>query len=620
MKKLFALTVVVGLLLMSATFAQQPSSVVTVDAQTIVGTYSKLRFTVQYTFDPVSQNTDKQWYDHAGNPIAYQVVLDAERAAYYQQYGTFDQALAATLETKQPTDMIDVGLWMLEPANLPQLAYDLNTILGSHYAFSISPSVPMLSTTMSKADLLKLQFHPAIDRIYENRRLTTPEGELQNPNKPSAPTIFSALQTEYIPPLWAQNFKGQGQKIGLVELGKVRAMSTLNVMGYQSTCPNNFTDHATFVANIAAGNSVISGVAPQASVLSACADSEGALEPALNWLFDQGASVANVSMSDEGDSGLQWSDRIADSIARQRNKFIAVGAGNGAGFVGSPAKAYNVTSVGAFLDMNSMTWNDDVMWWNNPTSGSAFGNPVSNKNDREKPEVVAVGEITTYKNENISDTDIGTSYAAPQVAGLATLMVNVNSQLSQWPEANKAIIMASAVHNLEGVQSIPYAYHPDLRDGAGALVGTLARSIAGTRGDNSNWFPCIASCWWGIDADNTQLPVGNTVGVRFGAKAGQRVRVVASWWANATPSYHFGLETDFDLTVKTNDFNQVAFSGSYDNNYEMVDFIAPVDGLYRIEVKKAAANENQNKIGIAALVYDQRPFLEKKVFVPLAIK
>lgn len=354
--------------------------------------------------------------------------------------------------------------------------------------------------------------------------------------------------------------------------------------------------------------------------MSACADAEGLLEPALNWIFDQGANVANVSMSNEGGNGLQWSDRIVDSIARQRNKFIAVGAGNGAGFVGSPAKAYNVTSVGAFLDNNSVTWNDDVMWLLNPTRGSAFGNPISNKNDREKPEVVAVGEITTYTDNSITAIDVGTSYASPQVAGLATLMINVNSQLAQWPEANKAIIMASSVHNLEGANTIPYAYRPDLRDGAGVLVGTLARSIAGTRGDNSNWFPCTYSCWWGIEADNTQLPVGNTVGVKIAAREGQRVRVVVSWWANATPNYHFGLETDFDLTVKKNDFTQVAFSGRYDNNYEMVDFIAPASDLYRIEVKKAAANENQNKIGIAALVYDQRPFLANKAFVPLIVK
>ena len=52
----------------------------------------------------------------------------------------------------------------------------------------------------------------------------------------------------------------------------------------------------------------------------------------------------------------------------------------------------------------------------------------------------------------------------------------------------------------------------------------------------------------------------------------------------------------------------------------MVDFIAPASDLYRIEVKKAAANENQNKIGIAALVYDQRPFLANKAFVPLIVK
>lgn len=513
------------------------------------------------------------------------------------------------LEAKQPTDGIAIAIWLQESAatDISATIHDLDSIMGVEHDFTISQAPPLLQASLSKAELMKIQFHPAIDRIYLNHTFSAPDS-LQNSIEPATPTLLSALPTEYIPPIWAKGFRGQGQKIGIVDVAMVLTKPSLVIAGYEPACSGpGGLNHATFVAEIAAGNSASSGVAPQASILSACALAEGNLQTSLDWIFDQGGNVASISLTVEGSSQLSLADRVVDYVARNRNRFVVVATGNAGGFVGSPAKAYNVISVGGFLDNNSMTWNDHQVWIN-----SAFKNPASNANDREKPEVVAVSEIIL----SWPFPPFGTSYAAPQVAGLAALLINVKNDLITWPEVTKAIIMAAAVHNLEESTFISPLRTTDLRDGAGGLVGILAHDVARNRGTPGNWFPCTYSCWWGIEANNDQVPVGGTTGGRILAKAGQRVRVVASWWVNATPSYHYELETDFDLQIKKPDNTFMTGSSSTDNNYEMVDFIAPVTGLYRIEVKKYAANENLNKVGIAALVYDQRPYLENKTFVP----
>ncbi|MFD3164166.1 S8 family serine peptidase [Herpetosiphon sp. NSE202] len=550
-------------------------------------------------------------------------MLITEQAAYRAQFRTFDEALIAHIEKKDPHDTIAVVFWLKEPltTSILSVSLDINRLLGSSYHFTINHNPPLLSVQMSKQHLLRLQWYDALDRIYVDTRFKIAEPVVASSHYAATPTVLSALHTQYIYPLHDQNYQGQNQIIGIVETKKVRSISSLNVLAYQASCATEpFGDHATFVANIAAGNSVLGGVAPQASLLSACSIAAGHLQTSLDWIFDQGAHVANISLSDEGSNQLTLSDRLVDYVARTRNKLVVVSAGNNAGYVGSPSKAYNVLSVGAFLDTNTVPWRDDRMWWDTATRGSAFRNPQSSANDREKPEVVAVGNITTLVDENTPASDTGTSLSAPQVAGLATLLLNMNANLSQWPEVTKAIIMAASAHNIEGDAFIPSIHETDYRDGAGALIGTLARDMALNQGTQGNWFPCTYSCWWGISASNTELPVGATTGGRIWADPGQRVRIVVSWWANATPAFHYGLETDFDLVIRGPNDSIVALSKSTDNNYEMVDFLAPQQGLYRIEVKKFAANETGNKLGIAALVYDQTPFLPYKIFLPYSRK
>jgi hypothetical protein len=91
---------------------------------------------------------------------------------------------------------------------------------------------------------------------------------------------------------------------------------------------------------------------------------------------------------------------------------------------------------------------------------------------RDKPEVVAVaGRICTTNLNDVDCTAMGTSFAAPQVSGLAALVMTRTGQ-TRAPELIKAIIMASAVHNIERDSRLSD------RDGVGGIDGSLAYAVA----------------------------------------------------------------------------------------------------------------------------------------------
>lgn len=238
--------------------------------------------------------------------------------------------------------------------------------------------------------------------------------------------------------------------------------------------------------------------------------------------------------------------------------------------------------VGSFNNDNTSTWADDTM-----STFSNWHNPVSSNFDREKPEVVSVGEKLKMWGWNDSEelNRQGTSLAAPQVAGLGALLVKKNPSLSIWPEASRAIIMASAIHNIEG----PTGINPniDAKDGAGAIVADQAVAVASLKALNT--MTCAVSCWWGESVASIPRN-GNGLKRHFFAQSGQRVRIAIAWWAiaDALPYSNDTLDTDLQLWVIAPSNSPVVASSSRDNNYELVDFVAPETGVYRISLFNVA--------------------------------
>ena len=418
------------------------------------------------------------------------------------------------------------------------------------------------------------------------------------------------------PTVWGRGYNGSGITIAIIDGGNVDPNNTfLNLSPTSRPGAVNVLNHATLTASAAASfHGTYRGIAYDATILSVGVDNTQADEvAALQWAFDQGARIVNDSGGFEADANVNWTDRAFDYWARHRFRLVVKSSGNTGGNVTSPGKAWNIITVGGIEDGGNPNWSDDQMW-----AGSAYVNPVSLHSDREKPEVVAVGaDVLVLGNNNVLYQVDGTSVAAPQVAGLAALLTNRDSSLEIWPEATKAIIMASATHNIEGPPII-VGGQGDLRDGAGAINADLADRIAQSRGNATG--TCYDSCWWGHSISNSDFPVGTNLERTFYADQGDLIRVAITWWAHAdTPGndYSFDrLDTDLDLRVRAPNEQYVDWSLSHDNNYEMAQFLAPQTGQYTIVVKKYRADENSNYLGIALA----RILLPYRTYLPAVMR
>jgi len=540
-----------------------------------------------------------------------QSLAEQQAAAFATLAARYPEVRAALERFGKPMDVNDPALRQRIEAEYIELLNAQTEVRSrplitelTHGGFTVTtyPGMPSFTAVLPKRVILELARRPDVSAIY------LVETEEQ-------PALDSAVPTSLAPFVWARGYDGSGVTVAILEHGNVDpSNSFLHLSPVRRDADNGVQDHTTRVASAAASfHDIYRGVAPGATILSAGENGQQAdVVAALQWAFNQGTWIVNYSAGFEEDNNVNWIDRTFDYWARQRFRTIVVAAGNSGGSLTSPGKAWNVITVGAIDDGNNADWSDDQMW-----PSSAYVNPVSPHNDREKPEVVAVGvNVTALGVNNVPQTRPGTSHAAPQVAGLVALLLHRNGALGAWPEAAKAIIMASATHNIIG-PTIIVRGQGDLRDGAGAINAALADTVAQVRADAST--TCQVPCWWGDYIDNSNFPVGSEWERNFYARKGDLVRIAIAWWAHAdTPSNNYSfdrLDTDLDLRIKGPNGQYVpnVYSVSWDNNYEMVEFVAPQTGNYRIAVHKVRADEISNFLGIA---FVRLP----RVYIPLVLK
>jgi hypothetical protein len=330
------------------------------------------------------------------------------------------------------------------------------------------------------------------------------------------------------------------------------------------------------------------GYAPDAKIFSANSRDL----KALNWaIVSKNCRVINQSFhrpSEQTTATMSFDDLAKDYYAtRYPYPTIVQAAGNqpsaNTEFVNH--KGFNGIVVGN---------HDDAARLMRPTS--VFRNPTSSHQDRELPDICANGDNVTA----VGLTMGGTSFASPAVAGSVALVQHAANSLLNWPEGCRAIVLAAAGRNVLGSTWWDDVNHRvDGKDGAGALDTRESVLIARARSSRNG-----AATRRGFDT-GTVYPTDFEANGRSRFKymvsvpAGdtpKHVRVALAWSSKvaylddptATPPIRAVTSTltvDLDLHVYQGN-RLVAWSSSFDNSYEVVDFQGTPGTTYDIVIRR----------------------------------
>lgn len=247
-------------------------------------------------------------------------------------------------------------------------------------------------------------------------------------------------------------------------------------------------------------------------------------------------------------------DRDFDDAVYNNRLAVFVAAGNvddgtQTWNVASPARGFNALSVGNY---DAAT--------NQMNGGSRHLNPNTGA---EKPEIAAPGT-------NVATAlgwATGTSLSSPFSAGFAADLMSQYTWLQGHPELIKAMMMAGATRNIEGAAALSGL------DGAGGL-SYLNTAYSGSL----TW-------WWG--PNNSTFDAANRVTLSPYLTAGQRYRMSVVWLVPGSYAYsNNNVNMDIDMWVNDSNGGYVAGSYSYDNGFEIVDFVAPTTGTYTVTLNR----------------------------------
>jgi hypothetical protein len=550
--------------------------------------------------------------DPAGQPVEASRLVAGERAARRAQEGALEPALAQRLARSSTDDAVDVIIWLKEPpASAPSPRREPS-------ADGRAPTTPgdvraaHTATSARRAAAVQRLASPVVDRLSQlglsaNRVWAAPALYARLPAqwiravatwtevdrvylaRRSTPDLESARPTVHADVVQARGITGAGVPVAQLEIGGRLSASNPYLAGVlqdQTFVCDSESAHGTMVAGVLRStHPTIRGIAPAITLWAggSCSGDPAELHDRAAAAAAWGAQVFNLSLSNDTDRTPTGDDRFYDDLVFNLHRVVVKSAGNlglGTGDVTSPGLGYNVLSVGNFDDRNTPDWADDGM-----NTTSSFLPPLSTHGDRQKPELVAVGTNITSTSLTppwVDGNSTGSSFAAPMVSGAAALLLQRNPDLGLWPEAVRAILMATAVHNLDGDPRL------SARDGAGGLVADRADDVA--RGVTGAWGARAYDCASPSPLDVATLPL----------TAGQRVRAALAW--NSDPG---GSEwpsqpgADLDLIVIGPKGTSVAVSTSFDNSYEIVDFIVGSDGTHLLRVSRTRCDASPQGVAWA---------------------
>lgn len=563
-----------------------------------------------YNFKIVHELTDSTFdisVDEFGALVDLSALIQAEDDAHDALYGPIDPGLHGQL-TAAPGDLFEVEITVdealtgptvtrpdpdsvIDEAELDALILQLDAEEDLLVQMAIDPVVTRLQDmgfTVESDDFAPILHAQLPGDFILGDVAGWPEVLAVDPVEIAEDALEIQIPTMQTSVVHNRGITGTGERGAVIEVGG--RINTLNPnlaapRVFQDTVSSCLSGHTAGVAGIVGGSGT-TNIARPGHALNAnlwiggsCGGVLRQLRSRSNAAARWGARTFNLSWGIPA-GGLRPIGRYYDRMVRNRWRTVVVAAGNSgaAGPVWSPATAYNVLTVGSFDDRNTVPWGDDVM-----SFFSSGVPPASRWGDRIKPEAAAPGSnlnSTTNAFPWTGAIGSGTSFAAPAVTGVTGLLMQRSLALRVWPESVKAIIMATAQHNIVGAARL------STLDGAGGTVSDRADDVAsGVRGG------------WGGRFYNCASPRLLNL-TTFSAQAGQRVRAAIAW--DTAPNYRRYRRqpsADLDLWVRGPTGSLVAFSVSWDNTYEIVDFNAPQTGNYTLQVFQWRCNVSPRWLG-----------------------
>lgn len=446
---------------------------------------------------------------------------------------------------------------------------------------SAQEGLPVVRGSLDLPRIELLARLPEVDAIYLDR--------------PAAPELDVATRAIKAHRTWNRGIDGN-VRVAVIEVGgrvpDDHPALPANLVQDDADACGAATLHTTAVVGVVTSrDGTFGGVAPNAKlrVAGSCGGLSGELLDRIADARAWGARVMNLSWGSDTAGVPGFLDRAIDEESFRYKRMMVKSAGNAGamgcsggddGWVSSPGLGYNVITVGSYDDDGTVSAADDAM-----ATCSSWRDPLSESGDREKPEIAAPGTaIATLIDVDpwVGGSLSGTSLAAPMVTGTVALLIDRDARLKRRPEALKAILLASATANVEGDPA-----RSEL-DGAGGIRADRADDVARFR--NGGWGSLGHAC------DDADLIVLET----FELRAGKRTRVALVWGNDPDdPAYEDRPSADFDLVVRRNGAGIVATSAAFDPAWEIVEFVAPADGTYRIVADRVRCDRDPRRLAWA---------------------
>lgn len=555
-------------------------------------------------------------YDQSGRKIDAEAVFARIQKNRARRFGKLHESLHARVRKLGVRAKVPVAIWLQSEAALApatkkehgetkapprQTLARGKAIAKSVRAFALSleekhrlrghsadPSAPVLYANLTRRQIEAIAAQPEVAGVFLHE--TTGIDDLVD-------SIAIANSND----VHSLGFRGSGVKVAIWE-NAPDVTTNLSITARYKTSGLTLSDHARHTHGIVRNieRNKPHGHAPSCSLHSANKKELGALRWAAK---DKGCTVISQSFhrDSEPESGsMSFDDIYKDWLVLQwPYPTICQAAGNywadDYDDIDPPEseyvnhKGYNSLAVGNHNDAASAM-----------SGSSVFRNPSSSHSDRELPEIAANGtDVTT-----VGLTMSGTSMASPAAAGCAALIQSVDGTLKSWPEGCRAILLAGAKRNIAGqTWWQDMVGNVDASDGSGAVDALEAVNIAKQRRSRN---AAATGRGWDIGTlrssdigSNSRTTFSYFVRLSSTFFSPRHVKVALAWDSKIT-MFPFGinlpiastLTVDLDLQIFDSRGNQVGYSGSWDNSYEIAEFDGRPGETYTIKIRRWSGSDD----------------------------